>query len=210
MPHSCLHTLLLLVVDRGAGSKERHCCSNPSVCQSDSAPWIVRGDAAGRSRDSNFGMVVRVQSASAGTARPAGHLGDWLLSSCVLPPPSAQRRRRDLGLGGELRHSRARCRSYTSYFIHTIMPPKKPAGNVVQAEVALKQSLKNCLVNLPSTLVSVLVNANAVSDAAGAMRPNTNILYRSRRMSSSSSRTASLLHLAHRIPGMLPPKSPSS
>ncbi|KAH7072818.1 P-loop containing nucleoside triphosphate hydrolase protein [Paraphoma chrysanthemicola] len=43
------------------------------------------------------------------------------------------------------------------------MPPKKPAGNVVQAEVALKQSLKNCLVNLPSTLVSVLVNANAVA-----------------------------------------------
>jgi peroxin-1 len=43
------------------------------------------------------------------------------------------------------------------------MPPKKPAGNAVQAEVALKQSLKNCLVNLPSTLVSVLVNANAVA-----------------------------------------------
>ncbi|KAH3954719.1 peroxin [Parastagonospora nodorum] len=43
------------------------------------------------------------------------------------------------------------------------MPPKKPAGNLVQAEVALKQTLKNCLVNLPSTLVSVLVNANAVA-----------------------------------------------
>jgi peroxin-1 len=42
------------------------------------------------------------------------------------------------------------------------MPPKKPAGNVVQAEVALQQSLKNCLVNLPSSLVSVLVNANTV------------------------------------------------
>lgn len=42
------------------------------------------------------------------------------------------------------------------------MPPKKPAGNVVQAEVALQQSLKNCLVNLPASLVSVLVNANAV------------------------------------------------
>jgi len=42
------------------------------------------------------------------------------------------------------------------------MPPKKSA-NVVQAEVALKQSLKNCLVNLPSTLVSVLVNASAVA-----------------------------------------------
>ncbi|KAF1845647.1 AAA-domain-containing protein [Cucurbitaria berberidis CBS 394.84] len=43
------------------------------------------------------------------------------------------------------------------------MPPKKPAGNVVQAEVALHQSLKNCLVNLPSSLVSVLVNANTVA-----------------------------------------------
>ena len=50
------------------------------------------------------------------------------------------------------------------------MPPKKPAGNVVQAEVALKQSLKNCLVNLPSSLVSVLVNANAVSAPTEAMR----------------------------------------
>ncbi|CAO2648814.1 Nn.00g097630.m01.CDS01 [Neocucurbitaria sp. VM-36] len=43
------------------------------------------------------------------------------------------------------------------------MPPKKPAGNVVQAEVALQQSLKNCLVNLPPSLVSVLVNANTVA-----------------------------------------------
>ena len=43
------------------------------------------------------------------------------------------------------------------------MPPKKSAGNIIQAEVALQQSLKNCLVNLPASLVSVLVNANAVS-----------------------------------------------
>ncbi|KNG49228.1 hypothetical protein TW65_04209 [Stemphylium lycopersici] len=43
------------------------------------------------------------------------------------------------------------------------MPPKKPAANLVQAEVALQQSLKNCLVNLPSSLVSVLVNANTVA-----------------------------------------------
>ncbi|KZM22994.1 Peroxisome biosynthesis protein pex1 [Ascochyta rabiei] len=43
------------------------------------------------------------------------------------------------------------------------MPPKKPAGSVVQAEVALQQSLKNCLVNLPASLVAVLVNANAVA-----------------------------------------------
>lgn len=39
--------------------------------------------------------------------------------------------------------------------------PKKPAA--VQAEVALLHSLKNCLVNLPASLVSVLVNANTVS-----------------------------------------------
>ncbi|GME32607.1 Peroxisome biosynthesis protein PAS1 [Neofusicoccum parvum] len=38
---------------------------------------------------------------------------------------------------------------------------KKPAA--VQAEVALLHSLKNCLVNLPASLVSVLVNANAVA-----------------------------------------------
>ncbi|KAF2684701.1 AAA-domain-containing protein [Lentithecium fluviatile CBS 122367] len=43
------------------------------------------------------------------------------------------------------------------------MPPKKPAGQIVQAEVALQQSLKNCLVNLPPSLVSVLVNANTVA-----------------------------------------------
>ncbi|USP79756.1 hypothetical protein yc1106_07030 [Curvularia clavata] len=43
------------------------------------------------------------------------------------------------------------------------MAPRKPAGNVVQAEVVLQQSLKNCLVNLPASLVSVLVNANTVA-----------------------------------------------
>ncbi|KAH7108631.1 P-loop containing nucleoside triphosphate hydrolase protein [Dendryphion nanum] len=40
---------------------------------------------------------------------------------------------------------------------------KKAAGQVVQAEVSLQQSLKNCLVNLPASLVSVLVNANAIA-----------------------------------------------
>ena len=50
------------------------------------------------------------------------------------------------------------------------MPPKKAAGQVVQAEVALQQSLKNCLVNLPASLVSVLVNANTVSDACHALQ----------------------------------------
>jgi peroxin-1 len=39
------------------------------------------------------------------------------------------------------------------------MAPKKPAAT---AEVALVP-LKNCLVNLPSSLVSLLVNANTVS-----------------------------------------------
>jgi hypothetical protein len=46
---------------------------------------------------------------------------------------------------------------------HNMAPVKKPAGQTVQAEVALQQSLKNCLVNLPSSLVSILVNANTVS-----------------------------------------------
>jgi len=41
--------------------------------------------------------------------------------------------------------------------------PKKPTGQVVPAEVALQQSLKNCLVNLPSSLVSVLINSNTVA-----------------------------------------------
>ncbi|KAF2499179.1 AAA-domain-containing protein [Lophium mytilinum] len=40
---------------------------------------------------------------------------------------------------------------------------KRPGGQAVQAEVALIQSLKNCLVNLPGSLVSVLVNANTIA-----------------------------------------------
>jgi hypothetical protein len=45
--------------------------------------------------------------------------------------------------------------------LHTspAMAPKKAAA---QAEVALLQSLKSCLVNLPSSLVGVLTNANTV------------------------------------------------
>ncbi|KAF2707141.1 peroxisome biosynthesis protein-like protein (PAS1/Peroxin-1) [Pleomassaria siparia CBS 279.74] len=39
-------------------------------------------------------------------------------------------------------------------------PTKKPAGQAIQAEVSLQQSLKNCLVNLPASLVSILTNAN--------------------------------------------------
>lgn len=42
-------------------------------------------------------------------------------------------------------------------------PPKKASQQAVQAELALTHSLKSCLVNLPASLVAVLVNANAVS-----------------------------------------------
>ncbi|KAL5445144.1 hypothetical protein PMIN06_008183 [Paraphaeosphaeria minitans] len=49
--------------------------------------------------------------------------------------------------------------------IAAMAPPKKPAGQIVQAEIVLQQSLKNCLVNLPSSLVSVLVNANTVAQS---------------------------------------------
>jgi peroxin-1 len=41
------------------------------------------------------------------------------------------------------------------------MAPKKPSAT---AEVALVP-LKNCLVNLPSSLVALLVNANTVSSS---------------------------------------------
>jgi hypothetical protein len=55
---------------------------------------------------------------------------------------------------------------FTSSFIPSPvnMAPavRRPTGQAVQAEVSLSQSLKNCLVNLPSSLVSVLVNANTV------------------------------------------------
>lgn len=39
--------------------------------------------------------------------------------------------------------------------------PRKPPAST-QAEIALLPSLKNCLVNLPSSLVNVLLNSNAV------------------------------------------------
>jgi peroxin-1 len=39
-------------------------------------------------------------------------------------------------------------------------PRKAPASS--QAEVALLPSLKNCLLNLPTSLVNVLLNSNAV------------------------------------------------
>ncbi|KAF2109073.1 P-loop containing nucleoside triphosphate hydrolase protein [Lophiotrema nucula] len=38
-----------------------------------------------------------------------------------------------------------------------------PTGQAAKAEVALQQSLKNCLVNLPASLVAVLVNANTIA-----------------------------------------------
>ncbi|TKA76161.1 hypothetical protein B0A49_03966 [Cryomyces minteri] len=40
---------------------------------------------------------------------------------------------------------------------------KRPTGSAVQAEVALSHSLKNCLVNLPPSLVSVLLDANTIA-----------------------------------------------
>ncbi|KAF2454866.1 P-loop containing nucleoside triphosphate hydrolase protein [Lineolata rhizophorae] len=40
--------------------------------------------------------------------------------------------------------------------------PKRPAQQVAQAEIVPLPSLKNCLVNLPSSLVAVLVNGNIV------------------------------------------------
>jgi peroxin-1 len=42
------------------------------------------------------------------------------------------------------------------------MPPKRNSGQVAQAELSLVH-LKNCLVNLPSSLESLLVNTNTVS-----------------------------------------------
>jgi hypothetical protein len=84
-------------------------------------------------------------------------LRHWLPAQAILPPPACRRPRL---VGAALAFTG---KSIAALFIsHIAMPPKKPAGNAVQAEVALKQSLKNCLVNLPSSLVSVLVNANAV------------------------------------------------
>jgi peroxin-1 len=41
-------------------------------------------------------------------------------------------------------------------------PSKKPAA---QAEISLLPGLKNCLVNLPASLVAVLTNANTVGGA---------------------------------------------
>lgn len=42
------------------------------------------------------------------------------------------------------------------------MASRKNTGSSAQAEVVLLPSLKNCLLNLPSSLVSVLLNSNAV------------------------------------------------
>lgn len=42
-------------------------------------------------------------------------------------------------------------------------PSRKPTA--VQAEIALLQSSKSCLVNLPPSLVAVLTNANTVCTA---------------------------------------------
>ena len=92
---------------------------------------------------------------------------NWLATLYPLPPVTAwqleaRRQPRQRSLNASHRAQRSP-QAYTSLL--ATMPPKKPTGQVVQAEVALHQSLKNCLVNLPASLVSVLVNANAVCDA---------------------------------------------
>jgi hypothetical protein len=93
--------------------------------------------------------------------------------------------------------------SHTPTFLTIGMAPavKKPAGQVVQAEVALHQSLKNCFVNLPSSLVSVLVNANAVwlCFAQGDKQLQL-IAYRSHKMLWSSFSTVNRLQLDLRKP----------
>jgi peroxin-1 len=43
------------------------------------------------------------------------------------------------------------------------LPLSKASKGAAQAEVVLQPQLKSCLVNLPSSLVSVLVNANTVA-----------------------------------------------
>jgi hypothetical protein len=43
------------------------------------------------------------------------------------------------------------------------LPLSKGSKGATQAEVVLQPQLKSCLVNLPSSLVSVLVNANTVA-----------------------------------------------
>lgn len=104
---------------------------------------------------------------------------------------------------GELSYSsRKACRALRHLYSFSIMAPaaRKPSGQVVQAEVALQQTLKNCLVNLPASLVSVLVNANAVCINWGSLRGMLIAVYRSRRMLLSSFPIGNLLHPASPIP----------
>jgi peroxin-1 len=49
------------------------------------------------------------------------------------------------------------------------LPLSKASKGAAQAEVVLQPQLKSCLVNLPSSLVSVLVNANTVAIASCRM-----------------------------------------
>jgi len=110
------------------------------------------------------GSKIGAGRVAAGARQPAfpGQWSDWpaldLPPATALGPIGAD----DLGSRWKLWLCGSCC--CDSPFSIIIMPPKKPAGNAVQAEVALQQSLKNCLVNLPSSLVSVLVNANTVRD----------------------------------------------
>lgn len=52
---------------------------------------------------------------------------------------------------------------------------KKPGAQAAQAEVSLQQ-LKNCLVNLPPSLVSALVDSNTVSNIAPSIQSSCSFL----------------------------------
>jgi hypothetical protein len=161
----CVQTLLLVVADGCACSKKRHCRllynSIMRTIRVRKDRLVVMQRGGGHSSEFEMGLV-RV------AARRARFPASWAIgcwSTAVLPPPSMPSAPTTSASQESSKHSPETCCSCTLDTIppYITMPPKKPAGNVVQAEVALKQSLKNCLVNLPSTLVSVLVNANAVS-----------------------------------------------
>ena len=52
-----------------------------------------------------------------------------------------------------------------NFVVESVMslPLSKGSKGATQAEIVLQPQLKSCLVNLPSSLVSVLVNANTVT-----------------------------------------------
>ena len=80
------------------------------------------------------------------------------------------------------------------------MAPRKNAQSV-QAEVSLVH-LKNCLVNLPAPLVSLLVNINTVSNCPFFDTKNidTNVHLSPYRMSSSNSAIETLPQATEPVP----------